>query len=110
MCAYVAVRGLWHACSYAESGGTDTWAQVCNGGPAANIAHDPRWGRLSETYGEDPFLVGAMASATLGGLQRPNATNPFIATAGVLGRLVGFSGPTNEQAFNAVIDARSLHD
>ena len=24
----------------------------CDGGPLANSAHDPRWGRISETYGE----------------------------------------------------------
>ena len=28
----------------------------CDGGPLANSAHDPRWGRISETYGEDPCV------------------------------------------------------
>ena len=27
--------------------------------PVLDICRDPRWGRLEETYGEDPFLVGA---------------------------------------------------
>jgi beta-glucosidase len=31
--------------------------------PTINIARDPRWGRVEETYGEDPFLTSAMAVA-----------------------------------------------
>jgi beta-glucosidase len=31
-------------------------ALSCDGGPLANSAHDPRWGRISETYGEDPCV------------------------------------------------------
>ncbi len=37
--------------------------------PVVNIARDPRWGRTEETYGEDPFLVSAMAVAFVKGLQ-----------------------------------------
>jgi len=98
------------ASRYTESGGTSTWCQVCNEAAVANIARDPRWGRLSETYGEDPFLVGTVAAAALTGLQRPNATNPFTATAAVLGRMLAFSGPLSEKSFNAVVDARTLAD
>ena len=98
------------AIRYIESGGTDTWAQVCNGGPVGNIARDPRWGRLSETFGEDPFLAGTLALASVQGLQTPNVTNPFLATAAVVGRMVGFSGPLNEESFDAIIDDRTLAD
>src|SRR3954468_23286632 len=31
--------------------------------PLADVAQDPRWGRVAETYGEEPYLVGAMATA-----------------------------------------------
>ena len=37
--------------------------------PNMNIFRDPRWGRGQETYGEDPFLTGTMASAFVRGLQ-----------------------------------------
>jgi beta-glucosidase len=37
--------------------------------PNADIARDPRWGRTEEVYGEDPFLVGALATAFTRGLQ-----------------------------------------
>ncbi len=37
--------------------------------PVINIFRDPRWGRGQETYGEDPFLSGAMGAAFVRGLQ-----------------------------------------
>jgi len=46
--------------------------------PVLDVARDARWGRLEETFGEDPFLCGVMASAYVNGLQgagqRPLAT------------------------------------
>jgi beta-glucosidase len=38
-------------------------------GPNADLARDPRWGRIDESYGEDPFFDGTMASAFVRGLQ-----------------------------------------
>lgn len=40
--------------------------------PVCCIARDPRWGRVDETFGEDPFLIGKFASAMIRGLQGPN--------------------------------------
>lgn len=40
--------------------------------PNTALARDPRWGRLEETYGEDPFLTGTMAVAFVRGLQGSN--------------------------------------
>ena len=37
--------------------------------PNINIFRDPRWGRGQETYGEDPFLTGALAVAFVKGMQ-----------------------------------------
>jgi beta-glucosidase len=37
--------------------------------PNINIFRDPRWGRGQETYGEDPFLTGALGTAFVKGLQ-----------------------------------------
>lgn len=31
--------------------------------PVLDLARDPRWGRVEETYGEDPYLVAKIASA-----------------------------------------------
>jgi beta-glucosidase len=37
--------------------------------PNINIFRDPRWGRGQETYGEDPYLTGTIATAFIRGLQ-----------------------------------------
>jgi beta-glucosidase len=38
--------------------------------PVLDIARDPRWGRVEETYGEDPYLVGRIGTAYVRGIQR----------------------------------------
>ncbi|HEY1263788.1 MAG TPA: glycoside hydrolase family 3 N-terminal domain-containing protein [Terriglobales bacterium] len=37
--------------------------------PVVDVARDPRWGRVEETYGEDPFLVARMGTAAVRGFQ-----------------------------------------
>lgn len=37
--------------------------------PVVDVARDPRWGRIEETFGEDPYLVGEMGVAAVEGLQ-----------------------------------------
>ena len=37
--------------------------------PVVDVARDPRWGRIEETYGEDPYLVSEMALAAIRGFQ-----------------------------------------
>jgi beta-glucosidase len=34
-----------------------------------DVARDPRWGRIEETFGEDPYLVGELGVAAVEGLQ-----------------------------------------
>jgi beta-glucosidase len=44
--------------------------------PMVDIARDPRWGRIVEGAGEDPYLGSAMASAQVRGFQGDNHGNP----------------------------------
>jgi beta-glucosidase len=37
--------------------------------PVVDVAREPRWGRVEETYGEDPFLVSRMGMAAVRGFQ-----------------------------------------
>jgi beta-glucosidase len=37
--------------------------------PVVDVARDPRWGRVEETFGEDPYLVAQLASASIRGFQ-----------------------------------------
>ena len=48
--------------------------------PMTDVSRDPRWGRVSEGFGEDPFLQGAMAKAMVRGYQgdRTYPDNTFI--------------------------------
>jgi beta-glucosidase len=37
--------------------------------PVVDVAREPRWGRVEETYGEDPYLVASMGIAAVQGFQ-----------------------------------------
>ncbi|NWF88589.1 MAG: glycoside hydrolase family 3 protein, partial [Ignavibacteriaceae bacterium] len=37
--------------------------------PVVDVARDPRWGRVEETFGEDPYLVAQMGIAAVKGFQ-----------------------------------------
>ncbi|QIK71942.1 beta-glucosidase [Propioniciclava coleopterorum] len=51
--------------------------------PVLCIARDLRWGRVDETFGEDPFLIGELASAMVRGYQGAGLDDPtaILATA-----------------------------
>ena len=51
--------------------------------PVLCIARDLRWGRVDETFGEDPYLIGELASAMVRGYQGEGLTDPtaILATA-----------------------------
>ncbi|WP_246381535.1 glycoside hydrolase family 3 N-terminal domain-containing protein [Novosphingobium chloroacetimidivorans] len=50
--------------------------------PNVDIARDPRWGRIVETAGEDPYLTSAMARAQVHGFQGPRLGAPGHVIAG----------------------------
>ncbi|HUY82108.1 MAG TPA: glycoside hydrolase family 3 C-terminal domain-containing protein [Acidobacteriaceae bacterium] len=58
-------------------------------GPQLNLARDPRWGRLEEVYGEDPFLTGTMGVAFIHGLQGPNPK--YWLAASLMKHFMGYS-------------------
>ena len=39
-------------------------------GPVLDIARDPRWSRVEETMGEDPYLSGTLGAAVVKGMQK----------------------------------------
>ena len=39
-------------------------------GPVLDIARDPRWSRVEETMGEDPYLAGTLGAAVVKGMQK----------------------------------------
>jgi beta-glucosidase len=48
--------------------------------PVLDVTRDPRWGRIEETYGEDPFLAATLGSAYIRGLQGPDLSTGVLAT------------------------------
>jgi beta-glucosidase len=78
--------------------------------PLADTARDPRWGRVEETYGEDPYLVGSVATAFVRGLQNADLAAPVIAT---LKHFIGFSagegGRNTEPAQLGERELREVH-
>jgi beta-glucosidase len=44
--------------------------------PMLDIGRDPRWGRVAEGYGEDPFLTSVMGAAAVRGYQGTDLSKP----------------------------------
>jgi beta-glucosidase len=49
--------------------------------PVLDISRDPRWGRIEETYGEDPYLAAELGCAYIVALQGSDLADGVIATA-----------------------------
>jgi beta-glucosidase len=58
--------------------------------PVLDVARDPRWGRVEETFGEDPYLIATMGVAYIKGLQGDDLKNTVVAT---LKHFVGYGLP-----------------
>ncbi len=68
--------------------------------PMLDIARDPRWGRISEGAGEDPYLGAAMARAQVRGFQgTPENPRPFLAT---LKHFAGYGAAEGGRDYDAV--------
>jgi len=76
--------------------------------PVLDIVRDARWGRVEETFGEDPYLVSRMGASYINGLQDINWKKGIMATAK---HFVGYG--ISEGGMNwapAHIPLRELHD
>ncbi|MEW2404081.1 glycoside hydrolase family 3 N-terminal domain-containing protein [Streptomyces sp. NPDC046862] len=60
--------------------------------PVMDVVRDPRWGRVEETIGEDPYLVGTIGTAYVRGLE----------SAGIVATLKHFAG------YSSSVGARNL--
>lgn len=68
--------------------------------PNVDIARDPRWGRMIEGAGEDPYLGSVMAAAQVRGFQGPHIGSP--------GRLI--AGPKHFAGYGASIGGRDYDE
>lgn len=49
--------------------------------PVLGTVRDLRWGRVDETFGEDPYLIGVLGSALIRGYQGDNLADPHTILA-----------------------------
>jgi len=77
--------------------------------PNINIVRDPRWGRGQETYGEDPFLTGALGTAFVKGMQ---GTDPrYLKTIATAKHYAVHSGPESlRHSFDARVSETDLRE
>jgi len=76
--------------------------------PVMDVARDARWGRVSETYGEDPYLVSAMSVAFTRGIQGEDLREGVLATAK---HFLGYAVTEGGQNMAATaVGARELYD
>ena len=104
----IAQAANWDGALQREFGralGDEAWHKGVNVqlGPGMNIARVPMNGRNFEYLGEDPYLAGQGAAATIRGIQ----DNPVIATAK---HYAVNNQETNRNTVSAEIDDRTLHE
>jgi len=76
--------------------------------PNADLSRDPRWGRTEESYGEDPFLVGTLATAYTEGLQ---GDDPKLwMTASLLKHFLANSNEDGRSGSSSNFDDRLFHE
>lgn len=62
--------------------------------PNIDISRDARWGRIGETFGEDPYLISTMGVAMVQGLQGPNMSGENV-VASCIKHLIGGGNSIN---------------
>ena len=67
--------------------------------PMVDVSHDPRWGRISEAAGEDPYLNSVMAAARIKGDQGndPSASDKVVAS---VKHYVAYGQPESGRDYN----------
>lgn len=78
--------------------------------PNVDIARDARWGRIGETYGEDPYLVTRMGVAAVKGFQKNNCEGKDAVLA-CTKHLIAGSEPSNGTNFAPMdVSERTLRE
>ena len=76
--------------------------------PNSDLARDPRWGRSEESYGEDAFLTGTMATAFVKGLQGNDPK--YWLTASLLKHFLANSNENGRGGSSSDFDERLLRE
>jgi beta-glucosidase len=78
--------------------------------PMLDITRDPRWGRIAETLGEDPYLSSALGAAMVRGFQGTSLDAPG-SVAACMKHYVGYGAAEGGRDYNTTwIHERLLRD
>jgi beta-glucosidase len=75
--------------------------------PMVDIARDPRWGRIAESLGEDPFLASALSAAMVMGFQGKNMSAPDRVAA-CAKHFAGYGACEGGRDYNSAVVSPSL--
>ncbi|MDA3894296.1 MAG: glycoside hydrolase family 3 C-terminal domain-containing protein [Salinivirgaceae bacterium] len=79
-----------------------------NFNPNADVAMNPIWGRISESFGEDPYLISEMTAAYIEGSQQ-NGLDDSLSTAVCVKHFLGYgAGRNGKDRANATIPENYL--
>lgn len=79
-----------------------------NFNPNADVAMSPLWGRIAESFGEDPYLISEMTNAYIDGSQGKGLQNA-ASTAVCIKHYIGYGdGKNGKDRANAIIPENSL--
>ena len=98
-----------------EAAGRATAEEVSSTGvhwtfsPVLCIARDTRWGRVDETFGEDPMLIGEMASAMVKGYQGGAQAGETLPKDAILACAKHFAGYSETQGGRDASEADLSH-
>jgi beta-glucosidase len=92
-----------------HNGDSKWWTGLTFWTPNINIFRDPRWGRGQETYGEDPYLTGAIAVEFIKGIQGDDLK--YMLAMACAKHYAVHSGPERARhRFNAKPSERDLYE
>ncbi|MBO0439463.1 beta-glucosidase BglX [Candidatus Enterococcus ikei] len=79
--------------------------------PMVDLVRDPRWGRVMESTGEDPFLNSRFAEAFVKGYQGDNLKNDFFRVAACVKHFAAYGAAIGGRDYNTVnMSERQLRD
>jgi len=109
----IALAATWNREISAENGRITSYESRAaslpwNFNPNIDVAMNPLWGRISESFGEDPYLIAEMGAAYVQGSQSENLLNPE-SSAVCLKHFIGYgAGRNGKDRANAIIPENSL--
>ena len=80
--------------------------------PMIDVSRDPRWGRIAESFGEDPYLVSVLGVASIRGFQGDDLSRPD-AIAACAKHFVGYGASEGGRDYGFVgipeVDLRNVY-